>query len=185
MYCMQAEEPPRPPHFTDFLSPNAKQKVFASAATTECQELAACPKYKPRPTTRHFARENSARTPEERYWHRMATSSNDGMPPESTEEAQEAWRQATPGEQAVMTAKAWEKPWDLQGNLPDPNVPIHQQRHMGQRWRTGSQRWANSGGQHKEGYALYYKMKKRGLKGAELQFYHPKHGAYYNVDADI
>ena len=44
---------------------------------------------------------------------------------------------------------------------------------MGQRFREGSGRWANAGGQHREKYSYYHRRKREGCYGADLAYYHP------------
>ena len=62
-------------------------------------------------------------------------------------------------------------PWDVRGPPgPSDGGP---RTHKKQKYRDGSQRWANSGGQHHEKFALYYRKKREGATGADLAFFHP------------
>ncbi len=64
-----------------------------------------------------------------------------------------------------------ERPWDARG----PRGPQEGGPHtwMGQKFREGSGRWANAGGQHREKYKLYWKKKQEGWTGVDLAYYHP------------
>lgn len=69
-----------------------------------------------------------------------------------------------------------ERPWDARGPRgPSEGGP---KIWMGQKFREGSGRWANAGGQHREKYTFYHRKKKEGLYGDDLQYYHPmaEHG---------
>ncbi len=62
------------------------------------------------------------------------------------------------------------RPWDTRGPRgPQEGGP---QNWNGQKFRPGSGRWANAGGQHREKYSLYHRKKKDGLTGLDLQYYH-------------
>jgi hypothetical protein len=64
-----------------------------------------------------------------------------------------------------------QRPWDTRGPRgPQDGGP---QIWKGQKFREGSGRWANSGGQHREKYSLYHKKQKEGWTGLDLAFYHP------------
>jgi hypothetical protein len=63
-------------------------------------------------------------------------------------------------------------PWDVRGPLNGP-AGGGPQFYKGQKFREGSQRWANPGGMFREMYAKYHSMKKQGCIGKELQYYHP------------
>ena len=69
-------------------------------------------------------------------------------------------------------AREWEddsdRPWDARG--PQEGGP---QIWMGQKFREGSGRWANAGGEHREKYSFYHRKKTEGWTGLDLQFYHP------------
>ena len=63
------------------------------------------------------------------------------------------------------------RPWDARGPRgPQEGGP---QSWMGQKFREGSGRWANPGGQHKEKYKVYHRKKNEGCTGVDLQYYHP------------
>ena len=62
-------------------------------------------------------------------------------------------------------------PWDLRGpSGPSDGGP---QTYKKQKFREGSQRWANPGGRHREKFALYHQRVREGVTGAELAFWHP------------
>ena len=63
-------------------------------------------------------------------------------------------------------------PWDMRG----PRGPADDGPRVwkGQKFREGSQRWANGGGRKKQQYVQYYRQLKIGLTGEELWFHHPK-----------
>ena len=62
-------------------------------------------------------------------------------------------------------------PWDMRGPAgPKEGGPLF---HMGQKFREGSQRWANPGGMFREMYAEYYALRRRGVVGRRLQYHHP------------
>ena len=64
-----------------------------------------------------------------------------------------------------------DRPWDARGPRgPQEGGP---QIWMGQKFREGSGRWANAGGQHREKYSFYHRKKKEGCTGVDLQYYHP------------
>ncbi len=71
--------------------------------------------------------------------------------------------------------REWEgdsgRPWDTRG----PRGPQEGGPHtwMGQKFREGSGRWANAGGQHREKYSFYHGKKRDGFSGVDLQYYHP------------
>ena len=64
-----------------------------------------------------------------------------------------------------------ERPWDARG----PRGPQEGGPHtwMGQKFREGSGRWANAGGQHRKEYSFYHRKKMEGCTGVDLQYYHP------------
>ena len=71
--------------------------------------------------------------------------------------------------------REWEedknRPWDTRGPRgPQEGGP---QIWKGQKFREGSGRWANAGGQHREKYSFYHRKQKEGWTGLDLQFYHP------------
>jgi hypothetical protein len=62
-----------------------------------------------------------------------------------------------------------QRPWDTRGPRgPQDGGP---QIWKGQKFREGSGRWANSGGQHRDKYALYHKKQREGVHN--VAFYHP------------
>ena len=62
-------------------------------------------------------------------------------------------------------------PWDVRGPTgPEDGGPRIYKK---QRFREGSQRWANAGGKHREKFTVYAKKKQEGLRGADLAHYHP------------
>jgi hypothetical protein len=75
-------------------------------------------------------------------------------------------KQARPQEPDDQSA-----PWDTRGPRgPKDGGPTLWKK---QKYREGSGRWANAGGQHREKYSLYHKKKADGLQGAALQYWHP------------
>ena len=67
------------------------------------------------------------------------------------------------------------RPWDVRGPVgPQDGGP---NQHRGQRWRSGSQRWANPGGEFREMFDHWRSKQRQGLVGQELHFWHP-----YNAD---
>jgi hypothetical protein len=62
-----------------------------------------------------------------------------------------------------------QRPWDTRGPRgPQDGGP---KSWKGQKFREGSGRWANSGGQHRDKYALYHKKQREGV--TNVSFYHP------------
>ena len=63
--------------------------------------------------------------------------------------------------------------WDTRGRPahgPDGGGPWHWH---GQKWRSGSCRYANAGGKHREKYQVWHKKKAEGLTGQALAYFHP------------
>ena len=85
-------------------------------------------------------------------------------------------RKARHGQELGDTGGAWqgeehELPWDCRGPPgPHEGGPTKWEK---QKFRLGSGRWANSGGRHKEKYAMYNMKKNEGLTSRELAFWHP------------
>ena len=63
-------------------------------------------------------------------------------------------------------------PWDIRGP-PGPSAD-GPSIWRGQKFREGSQRFANRAGKSKKKWAYYNMKKKSGLTGIELHYYHPK-----------
>ena len=63
-------------------------------------------------------------------------------------------------------------PWDLRGPLRGPKEG-GPDRWKNQKFRENKQVWANSAGQNKTRYNLYYIKKNQGKLGKELHWYHP------------
>ena len=64
-----------------------------------------------------------------------------------------------------------ELPWDVRGPVgPEQGGPS---RWRGQKYRQGSQRWANAGGQFREEFAFYSHKQRQGIRGSELAYFHP------------
>ena len=117
----------------------------------------------PKPSAAHpplgggcFPREIASRTPYDRYLARLRAPT-------------ESFRDTSV---EMEVAKACGVPWDIRGPPgPQEGGP---RSWRGQKFREGSQRWANRGGKNKDLWKEYYNMKNRGLTAEELQRYHPK-----------
>ncbi len=98
----------------------------------------------PRPSAAQFPREVAHRTPE----FRREARSKAPLVCDASEAA---------------AAKYHSVPWDMRGPAgPKQGGPS---TWMGQRWREGSQRFANRGGQRREDFAAYYASLRRQSKG--------------------
>ena len=84
--------------------------------------------------------------------------------------------------QAAGLSDCTSLPWDVRGpQAPSDGGP---QTHKKQKYREGSQRWANAGGKHKEKFALYHKKKAQGVTGDDLGFFHPyARGGHWEAEA--
>ena len=108
------------------------------------------PKQRPKPAdTEAFKREVRARQAEDR----------------------QAFRSALIAGQSEI-ADPRDLPWDVRGPPgPEDGGP---QTWKGQKYRSGSGRWANAGGRNKDKYELYRAKLKEGLVGKQLHYWHPK-----------
>ena len=150
----QPKPKPKPKHAT--CPPPKRQKYeFAPKGDAEeqVQYFQSVPKvhatnrvHKTKPQDGEFKRKTNSRTSEDRV----------------------NFRARDPG---LLGGDRQEIPWDLRGPYgPDEGGPNKSKK---QKFREGSQRWGNSGGEFKHLYDFYFRMKRSGLTGPDLEYYHP------------
>ena len=112
--------------------------------------MQAQPKQRPKPPdTEEFKREVRARKADDRERFRAAVSA---------------------GERSDI-ADPRDLPWDVRGPPgPKDGGPA---TWKGQRYRSGTGRWANAGGRNKDKYEMFRAKQKEGLDGKELHYWHP------------
>ena len=111
-------------------------------------DVAAFPKMSPKPGDSPYKRACNSRTADDRCGRRHESS--------------------TP---YVDDPEIKDIPWDMRGPPgPKEGGPLF---HKNQKFREGSQRWANPGGMFREMYAEYFALRRKGVVGKQLQYHHP------------
>ena len=162
--------PPRPSSSLS-LKPRPSKRVLEDyrhlplrKVDPEMFDVGAFPKMSPKPfDSPSFQRACKARTPDERC---------------------EGRRECLDDDDHVPVDVKREIPWDLRGPPgPKQGGPTSHKR---QKYREGSQRWANAGGTFREMWAKFYALQRKGKRGAELQHWHPweKDGHWARIAKD-
>ena len=148
------EEEPSPDEACNFddrdLDESPQRRFLPIRKRKQAIAMQAQPKQRPKPPdTEEFKREVRARKADDRERFRAAVIS---------------------GERSDI-ADPRDLPWDVRGPPGPKDGGLETWK--GQRYRSGSGRWANAGGRNRDKYEIFRAKQKEGLDGKELHYWHP------------